>query len=73
LEQEARRRGVDVSTVARDVLRRAVPPSDAQGASPVPTLHHDLDHLAGTWSDADARAFEAAVEGFGRIDREIWK
>ena len=73
LEQEARRRGVDVNTLAREVLRQAVPPTDAQGASPAPTLHHDLDDLAGTWSEADARAFEAAVEGFGRIDPELWK
>lgn len=68
LESEARRRGVDVSTLAREVLRQAVP-------SEVPTtqVHHDLDSLAGTWSEADARAFEAATVGFGRVDPELWK
>lgn len=24
-------------------------------------LHHDLDHLAGTWSDEEAAAFESAL------------
>ena len=73
LETEARRRGVDVSTLARDVLRQAVPPSEARRSSPADDLHHDLDALAGTWSEADARPFEAGVEGFSRIDPELWK
>ena len=70
LEAEARRRGIDVSTLAHEVLRQAVPPPQTQAAA---QTHHDLDSLAGTWSEADARAFEAAVEGFGRIDPELWK
>jgi hypothetical protein len=73
LKQEARRRSVDVNTLAREVLRHGVPPPEGQGASHATTLHHDLDDLAGTWSEADAWAFEAAVEGFGRIDRKLWK
>jgi hypothetical protein len=73
LETEARRRGVDVSTLARDVLRQSVPPSEAAPPSPAAAPHHDLDALAGTWSDADTREFEAAVEGFAHIDPELWK
>ena len=74
LESEARRRGIDMGTLARDVLRQALPPVGGQldrGAAS--QLHHDLDHLAGTWSEADAREFAAAVEPFGRIDAELWK
>ena len=75
LEVEARRRGVDVATVARDVLRRGVPPAEPQGqaGSSEPHVHHDLDHFAGTWSEADADTFAAAVEPFARIDPELWK
>ena len=69
LQAEARCRGIDVNTLAREVLRQAVPPTQ----SPAPTkTHHDLDSLAGTWSEADSREFEAAVEGFGRTDPELW-
>jgi hypothetical protein len=68
LESEARRRGVDVPTLARDVLRQAVPQ-----VSPTSQVHHDLDSLAGTWSQADADAFEAAVADFRRVDQELWK
>lgn len=35
-------------------------------------LHHDLDHLAGTWSDEEATAFEAALIEQRRIDPELW-
>jgi hypothetical protein len=36
-------------------------------------LHHDLDHLAGTWSDEEGTAFEAALSEQRRIDPELWK
>jgi plasmid stability protein len=35
-------------------------------------LHHDLDHLAGTWSDQEAKDFEAALAEQRRIDLELW-
>ena len=73
LETEARRRGVDIGTLTRDVLRQAVPPAEAQPASPTSQPHHDLDAPAGTWSEADASAFETSVQGFTRIDPELWK
>ena len=68
LESEARRLGVDVATLAREMLRQAVPTT----AAPTPEAHHDLDALAGTWSAADAAAFEAAVSDFERVDGELW-
>ena len=68
LELEARRRGVDVATVARDLLREAAPPAPAS-----PSGYHDLDPLAGTWTDADLQEFESAIGDFGRIDPELWK
>jgi hypothetical protein len=38
-----------------------------------PLLHHDLDHLAGTWSDSDLASFNRAVRPFEAIDPDIWK
>ena len=69
LALEARRRGVDVATVARDLLRGAAPPHPPAS----PSGSHDLDPLAGTWTDADAKEFESAVGHFERIDPELWK
>jgi hypothetical protein len=71
LESEARRRGVDVATVAGELLRAAVPPAVAPVGNG--QTFHDLDGLAGTWSDDDARSFDAAVADFARVDGDLWK
>ncbi len=36
-------------------------------------LHHDLDHLAGTWSQEEAAEFDAALAEQRRIDPELWE
>ncbi len=36
-------------------------------------LHHDLDHLAGTWSQEEADEFDAALAEERRIDPELWE
>jgi hypothetical protein len=36
-------------------------------------LHHDLDHLAGTWSAAEYKEFMAALREQRQIDPEMWK
>lgn len=35
-------------------------------------LHHDLDHLAGTWSPEEADDFDAALAEQRSIDPELW-
>ncbi|MFP4179850.1 MAG: hypothetical protein ACLFSA_07320 [Spirochaetaceae bacterium] len=35
--------------------------------------YDDLDHLAGTWSEAEAREFEEYISPFEQIDEEMWK
>ena len=36
-------------------------------------VHHDLDHLGGTWSDAEYQEFMAALREQRQIDPEMWK
>lgn len=38
-----------------------------------PTLHHDLDHLAGTWTDDEADEFDARVQEQRGIDAGLWE
>ena len=38
-----------------------------------PALHHDLDALAGTWTEDEAAAFEAALQDQRKIDPELWE
>lgn len=35
--------------------------------------YHDLDNLAGTWSDEEFEDFQKNTEVFEQIDRELWK
>lgn len=37
-----------------------------------PELHHDLDHLAGKWSEEEAAAFDAALVEQRTVDPELW-
>jgi hypothetical protein len=36
-------------------------------------LHHDLDFLAGTWTEAEASAFEKTLSEQRKIAPELWR
>ena len=36
-------------------------------------IYHDLDSLAGTWSEEDATEFDKATESFRQVDLELWQ
>ena len=38
-----------------------------------PVVHHDLDHLAGSWSEAEYEEFMEAAREHRTIDPEMWK
>ena len=35
--------------------------------------YNDLDDLAGTWTQEEAREFDAVTSEFSRIDGELWR
>ena len=35
-------------------------------------VFHDLDHLAGTWSDKDKKNFDENTKSFEKVDKELW-
>ncbi len=35
-------------------------------------VFHDLDYLAGTWSDKDKKTFEQNIKSFEKVDKELW-
>ena len=63
LRATARRRGISVNRLILETLQRE------QGRGPAVD---DLDQLAGSWSKAQADAFDAAVAPFGEIDPVLW-
>jgi hypothetical protein len=36
-------------------------------------IFHDLDYLAGTWTEEEGREFLEVTENFNKIDEELWK
>jgi hypothetical protein len=71
--QEAirRRAGADGLSLNKTVLRM-LEEAAGQRATARPELHYDLDHLAGTWSEEEAEAFDEALAEQRRIDPELW-
>ncbi|HEX6986942.1 MAG TPA: hypothetical protein VF170_16310 [Planctomycetaceae bacterium] len=64
LEAEACRRGVDLGTAAAGILREHLGTTGPAAGKAV-----DLESLAGTWSDEEAKAFLEAGAAFRRVDR----
>jgi plasmid stability protein len=74
LQAEAQRRGVDVESAAKSVLASHLPakPAERNERSNGPP-YHDLDFLAGTWTDEEAQEFLDAIADCGRVDPEMWQ
>jgi len=67
LQAEAARRGVDVNALVKELLREGLRPAVRAGGTPP---YHDLDALAGTWSEEEANAFLSATEYLQQVDEE---
>ncbi len=69
LRRTAAETGESLNRVAIALLERGAGLSRRPGR----VIHHDLDHLAGTWTEEEADAFDAELEQQRRIDAELWK
>jgi hypothetical protein len=54
-----------LNEVAVDALRRGA------GLAAQPSVHHDLDHLIGTW--VEDPAFDAAIAAQDVVDERLWR
>lgn len=66
----ANRDGTSLNRAAVKLMRRGAGLDDGQGADAVGS---SLDHLIGTWSDAEADEFEQALRDFETIDAGMWE
>ncbi len=65
IRQQVKKSHTSLNGVLLSILERGV------GAANEPIEYHDLDELAGTWV-ADPE-FDASMEAFESIDKELWK
>ncbi|MEW6218415.1 MAG: hypothetical protein AB1634_02650 [Thermodesulfobacteriota bacterium] len=70
LRQAANRRGKSVNAQVIELIRQGLGVGNsAKGI----TLHTDLDHLAGTWSQEDADEFSARITTLSEVDETLWR
>ncbi len=68
LKKESKRLQISVNSLIIRLLE------DGLALSKAPIhYYHDLDHLAGTWSEADEESFKNATKHFEKIDQELWE
>lgn len=70
LKAEAKRRGIDLNTYILKIFKKVVGLDTDKDRDDV---YHDLDYLAGTWTEEEAEAFTKATEDFEKIDKELWQ
>ncbi len=69
LKQEASKQNISVNSLVLSIIDNSLGVSH-----PVKKQkHHDLDALAGTWSDKEKMSFEHNVKSFEKIDEDLWK
>ena len=71
LETEAQARGLSLNRCVVVLLRQATGMAARTGLRPA--VYSDLDALAGTWTDAEADAFDALVAEQRTIDAKLWR
>lgn len=69
VRQRARDRGISLNKAVLGLLEERL---GGDGTKAV-RRHEDLDDLAGSWSRAEAAAFDRALARQRGIDRELWK
>lgn len=70
LKQEANKQGISLNRYLLKIIREAagVIPPDRRKKE-----YHDLDHLAGTWSEEEYEEFQQNLARQRQIDDELWK
>jgi len=69
IREEAQRRRVSVESLAVELIHRGV---DVERQAHQLPPYHDLDSLAGTWSDTEAVEFANAISDFEQVDDNLW-
>lgn len=70
LQVEARRRGVEVKDVIKEIIENRRAPLESRSTD---QTHHDLEDLAGTWSAEESAAFLEATADMRRCDEDLWR
>lgn len=70
IEEQASQLGTDRETIVVQLIHRGIDLEQKKAQLP---RYHDLDALAGNWSEEDAAEFERATASFRQVDEELWR
>lgn len=68
LKESATREGISLNAYLLKMIKESLGVEKRKSSK----RYHDLDHLAGTWSEKDFKVFEETVKDSERLDNEIW-
>lgn len=69
IKSQARQRGLSVNRYVVELLREATGQIESTHQ---PIIYHDLDHLAGTWSQEEAETFAQSLDEQRQVDEALW-
>jgi len=72
IEAIAAEEGASLARTVIRLLMRATGLKQPELSEAAGTRHHDLDDLAGTWSEQEAAEFDRSVDSQRSVDPEIW-
>ncbi len=68
LKREANKQNISINSLILKIIEKGLgivhPTKKA--------VFHDLDYLAGTWSEKEKEAFDDNIKSFDNIDKELW-
>ena len=69
IREKARRKRISANRAVLELLQERVGGTGGTRK----TVHTDLDDLAGSWTTAEAKAFEKALRLQRRVDDDLWR
>ena len=70
ISEEARRRGISVELLVVELIRKGM---NTGAETSQLQSYHDLDSLAGTWSEEQEAEFLNAIADFEQVDKKLWQ
>ncbi len=71
VKNEAQRRGLSINRYVLLIMREAVGLGDGQLDQAIE--FHDLDHMAGTWTEEEYMHFEEVLNSQRKDDEVLWQ
>ncbi len=69
IKERATQNGESINKIVLKLLKASLG-IDKNKAFPI---YHDLDELAGTWTEKDKLEFTSNIEELSKIDKDLWK